>query len=181
MSNEQLVSINKVVSLLTEHGCVGSLLDSTDDKAKGFALALTSGVATYDLRNSSPTGQKQQLLLKYMVSIGAVNAEFEAAVLEEANPAPVNEPEPAPVVYTTATVKWCYGQDLVIDLQEELPEPVTATLWLVEEGYQDENLGRPCRLKEKLKYRIRMDGKRCNGDVEVRIPKENCLFNVEVI
>ncbi len=83
--------------------------------------------------------------------------------------------------YTAQQTQWTQGQDLVIDLQTPLEKETNATCWLVEPGFADENLGKPCRIKESLKYRVRMTGKRGTGTVEVRVPVENALFSLEAI
>lgn len=94
----ELLNLNTIVSLLTEHNCVHSLLSSENPIAKGFALAITSGVSTYDLRDSSPDGVKRQAMLQALVDVGAVNVGFQTAVLSRANPEPQPEPTPEPAV-----------------------------------------------------------------------------------
>lgn len=118
------------------------------------------------------------------VNVKTALGELKVACINHSNPEE-DTPEPAPLVYTTKTLEWSQGQDICIDLEQAVSD-CSATLWLKNSGmndpeFDDENMGRPCRLNEPKKYLIRMDGKRGSGTVEVRIPVENALFNVVVI
>ncbi|QPG06571.1 hypothetical protein IT774_05200 [Salinimonas marina] len=73
---ERMISHDMVVTFLTKHDCVTTLQSSTDEKAKGFYLAVLSGVEEFNLMNSHPVGLLQQGLLSLLVSVGAVNQAF---------------------------------------------------------------------------------------------------------
>jgi len=74
-----------IVSFLTQNDCVTSLQTSTNEKAKGFYLAVLSGVQEFNLMNSHFIGQAQQALLAYLVSVGAVNQAFADSCVNYAN------------------------------------------------------------------------------------------------
>jgi hypothetical protein len=84
----RMTSPDMVVSLLTENDSVITLQDKakTDAKAAGFLLALNGAVTEYNLITGHAIGDKQQLLLTYLVSIGAVTPEFKNAIILYANP-----------------------------------------------------------------------------------------------
>ena len=74
---ERMISQDMIVSFLAKNNCVTSLQASLDEKAKGFYLAILSGVEEFNLKNSSESvGKPQQILLSYLVSINAVNQAF---------------------------------------------------------------------------------------------------------
>jgi hypothetical protein len=84
----RMTSPDMVVSLLTENDSVITLQDKakTDAKAAGFLLALNGAVTEYNLITGHAIGDKQQLLLTYLVYIGAVTPEFKNAIILYANP-----------------------------------------------------------------------------------------------
>lgn len=84
-TKERMISQDMIVSLLTQFDCVSSLQNSTDEKAKGFWLAVSSGVKEFNVMNSHSTGVAQQALLTYLVSVGAVTADFQANAIAYAN------------------------------------------------------------------------------------------------
>jgi hypothetical protein len=84
----RMTSPDMVVSLLTENDSVITLQDKakTDAKAAGFLLALNGAVTEYNLITGHAIGDKQQLLLTYLVYIRAVTPEFKNAIILYANP-----------------------------------------------------------------------------------------------
>lgn len=82
---ERMISQDMIVSFLTLNDCVTSLQTSTNEKAKGFYLAITSGVQEFNLMNSHTVGQSQQALLAYLVTAGAVNQAFADTCVGYAN------------------------------------------------------------------------------------------------
>ena len=83
---ERMISQDMIVSFLTKNNCVTSLQTSLDEKAKGFYLAVLSGVKEFNLMNSSEfVGKAQQQLLAYLVSINAVNQGFANDCMSYAN------------------------------------------------------------------------------------------------
>jgi len=84
----RMVSADMVVSFLTETDSVIILKDSasTNPKAAGFLLALNGAVTEYNIITGNTVGDKQQLLLTYLVFIGAVTQSFKDAVISYANP-----------------------------------------------------------------------------------------------
>lgn len=86
-NNERMISHDMLVALLTQHDSVSSLQSSNDEKAKGFWLAVSSGVREFNVMNSHPVGQLQQQLLSHLVDINAVTQEFSDAAIEYANTA----------------------------------------------------------------------------------------------
>ena len=73
---KRMASPDMIISFLTKHDCVTSLQTSTNEKAKGFYLALLAGVQEFNLMNNHPIGQAQIQLLSYLVSVNAVNQAF---------------------------------------------------------------------------------------------------------
>ena len=84
----RMTSPDMVVSLLTEHDSTLMLLDKakTDPKAAGFLLALNGAVTSYNVITGHPIGDKQQLLLAWLVNIEAVTQGFMTALIAYANP-----------------------------------------------------------------------------------------------
>ena len=73
---ERMISHDMIVVFLTKNQCITSLQNSTDESAKGFWLAVSSGVQEFNIMSSHPVGQGNQQLLTHMVSIGATNQSF---------------------------------------------------------------------------------------------------------
>jgi hypothetical protein len=86
----RMTSPDMVVSLLTEHDSTIILQEAakTNMKAAGFLLALNGAVTEYNLitGEAGSVGMKQQLLLAYLVSVGAVTQKFKDAIISYANP-----------------------------------------------------------------------------------------------
>lgn len=188
-TKEKLIHRDMITSLLSATDSVDTLTEKAgyNINARKFLFAINNGVEEYNLMNSHPVGQAQQALLANLVESESVSANFQAMAIAQANvevfpykDTTQEQYNQSNNIYTAKRIEWSQGQDLVIDLEQDINE-TNATLWLVEDGFQDENLGRPCRLSKSLKYRVRMDGKKGRGTVEVRIPVENTLFNLEVI
>lgn len=83
-------------------------------------------------------------------------------------------------IYTAKTIPNWQGQDVAIELLEDLPVQCAVTSWIAESGFQTENAGRSKQIKSIGKYRLNMAGVRLRGDLELRIPFENVNFNVSV-
>ena len=73
---KRMTSPDMLISFLTLYDCVTSLQTSTDEKAKGFYLALLAGVKEFNLMSNHPVGQAQIQLLGWLVSVNAVNQSF---------------------------------------------------------------------------------------------------------
>ena len=82
---KRMTSPDMLISFLTLYDCVTSLQTSTDEKAKGFYLALLAGVKEFNLMSNHPVGQAQIQLLGWLVSVGAVNQAFYDACYNYAN------------------------------------------------------------------------------------------------
>lgn len=84
----RMVSPDMVISLLTQHDSVISLKlkAETDDKAAGFLLALSGSVTDFNVMTGHPVGDAQQLLLTYLVAIGAVTQSFKDTIIAYASP-----------------------------------------------------------------------------------------------
>lgn len=82
---ERMISHDMIVVFLTKNQCITSLQNSTDESAKGFWLAVSSGVQEFNIMSSHPVGQGNQQLLTHMVSIGATNQSFADDCLSYAN------------------------------------------------------------------------------------------------
>ena len=81
----RMISHDMIVVFLTKNQCITSLQNSTDESAKGFWLAVSSGVQEFNVMSSHPVGQDNQLLLTHMVNIGAVTQSFAGDCLSYAN------------------------------------------------------------------------------------------------
>jgi hypothetical protein len=73
---KRMTSPDMLISFLTLYDCVTSLQTSTDEKAKGFYLALLAGVKEFNLMSNHPVGRAQIQLLNWLVGVGAVNQAF---------------------------------------------------------------------------------------------------------
>ena len=84
----RMISPDMVISLLTEHNSTITLeaFSKTNTKAAGFWLALIGSVTSYNVITGNSIGDKQQLLLSYLVSIVAVTEGFRQALIAYANP-----------------------------------------------------------------------------------------------
>jgi len=82
---ERMISHDMIISLLTQNNCITSLQTSADEKARGFYLAVLSGVREFNLMNSHPVGQAQQALLTHLVNVKAANQDFADACIAYAN------------------------------------------------------------------------------------------------
>jgi hypothetical protein len=82
---KRTASIATVIGFLTDYDCVSTLQDSPDEKAKGFHLALLSGVREFDLTSNSIEGQKYAQLLDWLVYVNAVNRDFADACYNYCN------------------------------------------------------------------------------------------------
>ena len=81
----RMISHDMIVVFLTKNQCITSLQAATDESAKGFWLAVSSGVQEFNVMSSHPVGQGNQQLLSHMVSIGAVSQSFADDCLSYAN------------------------------------------------------------------------------------------------
>ena len=86
-TDEKMVSPDMVLALLTQHDSTISLESAsyTDTKAKGFMMALNGSVTEFNVMNSHPVGQAQQVILTHLVSIEAVTASFADSLIGYAN------------------------------------------------------------------------------------------------
>jgi len=82
-------------------------------------------------------------------------------------------------LYTSMSITYMHGKDIVVTLSETLVEKVAVTTWRVEAGFEDENAGRAVQVQNAQKYRINMQGKK-SGNYELRIPLLNVDFSVEL-
>jgi hypothetical protein len=81
----RMISHDMIVVFLTKNRCITSLQNATDESAKGFWLAVSSGVQEFNVMNEHPVGVGNQQLLAHMVSISAVNQSFADDCLAHAN------------------------------------------------------------------------------------------------
>ena len=81
----RMISHDMIVVLLTKNQCITSLQSAADESAKGFWLAVSSGVQEFNVMSSHIVGIGNQQLLAHMVSIGAVNQSFADDCLAYAN------------------------------------------------------------------------------------------------
>lgn len=81
----RMISHDMIVVFLTKNQCITSLQAATDESAKGFWLAVSSGVQEFNFMSSHPVGQGNQQLIAHMVSIGAVSQSFADDCLSYAN------------------------------------------------------------------------------------------------
>lgn len=190
--NERMISPDMVVSILTDNDCVISLQNhaQTDDKAAGFLLALSGSVTEFNVMNSHPVGQAQQSILQHLVDIGAINATAQAHLIGYANVTVQPYQNTSQQDFDDAqkdngtssqVVNYLQGQDIILTLNDTLPNPVSVTTWLCNEGFKEENLGRGTHVDEPLKYRIPLKDKRISGKVEVRVDREGVNFTVEAV
>lgn len=164
---ESLLEKSIVHSLLTEHDSVLILKEKAeeDTKAAGLMLAINSGVSDYNLMNSNELGVKQQALLAYLETIGAVTSAFKDAAISESNKkiTPFSEIEEsdfsaAKTAFTDLTIidkVWDNKQRyLKVTLHEDLYEPTNVVLFYTDDIFTNENLGRPKRLHKAGEYII---------------------------
>jgi hypothetical protein len=178
---EKMLSPDAVVSLLTEYDSVLSLQNKalTDDKAAGFLLALNGSVKEYNVMNSHAIGAKQQLLLSYLVFIGAVTEDFKNEIIKEANKVTYpfaditkEQLDACKLAYsglTTHELDWDGRKThLKITLHEDLYEAVNLTTFYADAIYTTpENLGRPKRVHKAGEYIIDLTNARKTGKLYV--------------
>jgi hypothetical protein len=82
--------------------------------------------------------------------------------------------------YTSKPITHITGKDIAVNLHQELPERVAATLWKVRIGFIPSNGLKNVYVQETGSYIIEMNGKK-SGDYEVRIPFSDVDFTVELI
>jgi hypothetical protein len=82
-------------------------------------------------------------------------------------------------LFTSQTISYTAGKDIIITLNADLSERVSATTWRVETGFNPENAGRSVFVDTAHKYRIDMSGKK-SGDYEIRIPLLDADFTVSL-
>ena len=83
-------------------------------------------------------------------------------------------------VYTSKIIKDWQGQDVIIELSQDLMTKCAATTWIVNDGFVTENAGRSKQIEKAGKYKLDMSSIRQRGNLEVRIPFENVNFTVSV-
>lgn len=178
---EKMLSPDAVVSLLTEYDSVLSLQNKalTDDKAAGFLLALNGSVKEYNVMNSHTIGVKQQFLLGYLASVGAVTESFKNATIAEANRTTYPFTDIAQADFdacklayselTTHELDWDgRSTHLKITLHEDLYGTTNATTFFTDAIYtKPENLGRPKRLHKADEYIIDLTNVRKTGKLFV--------------
>lgn len=82
----RMLSPDMMVHMLTMSDSITSLFESTDEKAKGFLLAIKSGgITEFNLMDSHPIGQLQQKTLTHLVEVNAVTPMFKTLCLNYAN------------------------------------------------------------------------------------------------
>jgi len=84
-------------------------------------------------------------------------------------------------VYSSQSIEWQQGQDIVVNLLEPIETGASVTTWLTNEGFAPENMGRSVYVSNALKYTIRMSDKRGSGTIEVRVNDSNAQFELEAI
>ena len=191
-SIERMVSPDMVVSILTETDSVLLLQEKakTDPKAAGFLLALSGTVSEYNLMNSSAVGVKQQLLLVYLLSIGAITESCKLGLLSYANY--MDKPflnttqlqfNHAKKIYTEKQVTgYTNGRNIKLTLIDIIPENCTATTWGKDNGFDYENIGKISHLSpDNQVYKIKMNSVNVDGDLFVRIPFANFNFTIELM
>lgn len=81
----RMISHDMIVVFLTKNQCITSLQAATDESARGFWLAVSSGVQEFNVMSNHQVGQGNQKLLAHMVSIGTVSQSFADDCLSYAN------------------------------------------------------------------------------------------------
>jgi hypothetical protein len=149
--------------------------------------------SNFDFRDSSADGQVLQGMLAIMiateqdVTFNANLVNLQTVLIGSANSviypfSNVTQPQldSAKGIYSSRSINLVKGKDIKLTLNTDLTEKVAATTWLVEQGFENENMGKSVHIKNINSYRIR-SGNLSSGAYEIRIPASLVDFTVELI
>jgi len=133
---------------------------------------------------NTTNGAAHLLMLDAFVKFGDINTVDKAEIISFAITKPFKNTtranfNAAKGIFTAKQIAFVAGKDIVVTLNNTLPEKVAVTTWRVEAGFEDENTGRAVQVQNAQKYRINMQGKK-SGNYELRIPLLNVDFSVEL-
>ena len=180
----RMISPDMMVSFLTAHNLINTVLNSSTDGAKGLQLALQFG-SEFNVITGHPASIIT--IVNQMITDEILTQAFKEFCVSYANPVvypfantTLAQFNMAKNIYTAKQITLTKGQDIIVTVNTSLPERVAATVWRVETGFEHENAGRNIHVKDTNKYRIDMSGKK-TGEYEVRIPFDNTDFSVEAV
>ena len=77
---------------------------------------------------------------------------------------------------------WTNGKNIKLSLASDLPDPCQVTTWDRDRdnGFRDENLGRPITIQKAGDYKIKMRGVVADGTVVVRVPDVTASITVGI-
>jgi len=130
---------------------------------------------TEDLRDT--TLPEYSVQIQSLLDVCIAHCNIEIKPFEDVTQSQVNM---AKGISTEVGFTHIAGREIVIDLKEDLPERVAATVMHNEVGFADESLGKNTYVQDAQKYRIKMTGV-ARGTYQVRIPFEDVDFTVESI
>lgn len=160
----------------------------------GRAVEAEDSEAAFAFRKALQFGSEFNLMAGHSASVETLlnqmesaNNDFKAYVIQYANPVvfPFVDTTQAQFnatkgLFLTKPINFKAAKDIVITLNADLSERVSATVWRTEVGFQAENAGRNVYLQTAGKYRIDMAGKK-SGNYSVRLPLLDADFSVELI
>lgn len=180
----RMISPDMMVSFLTAHNLINTVLNSATDGAKGLQLALQFG-SEFNVIINHPASI--ETIVDQMIIDNVLTQDFKDFCVAYANP--VTYPfanttlaqfNASKGLYMAKPIAFTQGKDIAITLNTDLSERVSATVWRTEIGFNAENAGRNVYLQTAGKYRIDMTGKK-PGNYEIRIPLLDADFSVELI
>lgn len=160
----------------------------------GRAVEAEDSEAAFAFRKALQFGSEFNLMTGHSASVEALlnqmdsaSNDFKTHVIEYANPVILPFSEATQAQFNTAKglflskpINYQAGKDIVITLNADLSERVSATVWRSEVDFNPENAGRSVYMQVANKYRVDMSGKK-PGAYNIRLPLLDADFSVELI
>lgn len=188
-----LINRDTVNSQLAQKGIYNKIKAIAADDASPFQDIISAFLDSknYNFIQGNVTGDAQLALLDALIAanldISQELIEIKQIFIDKANrktkpfeSATQAQFNIAKGFFVSKIINYTAGQELILTLNANLPEQATATTWLIENGFNDENTGRNIRIQNANKYRINMQGKK-SGTYQVRVPLVDADFDVEAL
>ena len=186
---EYVFNSNEITMLLLRCELYSYFADNNNDVHRAFFDRVKAD-SRFDF-TTSENGQANLYLLDVIIASEASNSALQSK-LSALKTLCINQAQEINYPFTNVTqaqfniakglfvskqFDYIAGNSVVLTLNNNLTERVAATVWLIENGFDDENAGRNVYIKAAQKYRIDMRGKK-TGKYEIRIPLLDADFDV---
>lgn len=176
----RMMSPDMMVAFLASAEIFRAVVAEDSEPAAALRAALQFG-SEFNFMDGHPAS-----VLSLLKKMACATPEFEATCVTYANPETfpfINTTQSqfssAKGLFASQSISYIQGKDIIVTLNANLSERVSATTWCVETGFNPENAGRSVFVESENKYRINMSGKK-SGDYEIRIPLLDADFTVEL-